>query len=146
MKDDELLATLSPEAIAILQAAITPRIDTADITLSSIDGGVIVTTTAAGVYRQLGSPWSAALTELWEHALVTNREERGGRELPKISYTLLGMVKFDLTEEGSTNTLVALSAAQLPFAIALTINPQARPRAVAAETEQLAPRFFLFLT
>src|SRR5262245_40382413 len=94
----------------------------------------------------LGSPWSAALTELWEHALVTNREERGGRELPKISYTLLGMVKFDLTEEGSTNTLVALSAAQLPFAIALTINPQARPRAVAAETEQLAARFFLFLT
>jgi hypothetical protein len=31
MKDDELLAKLCPEAIAILQAAITPRIDTADI-------------------------------------------------------------------------------------------------------------------
>jgi hypothetical protein len=100
MKDDELLAKLRPEAIAILQAAITPRIDTADITISSIDDGVIVTTTAAGVYRQLGPPWSAALTELWEHALITNREESGGRELSKISYTLLGMVKFDLTEKG----------------------------------------------
>jgi hypothetical protein len=32
MKDDELLAKLCPESIAILQAAITPRIDTADIT------------------------------------------------------------------------------------------------------------------
>src|SRR5437667_406409 len=67
MKDDELVAKLCPEAIAILQAAITPRIDTADITISSIDDGVIVTTTAAGVYRQQGPPWGAALTELWEH-------------------------------------------------------------------------------
>ena len=53
-------------------------------------------------------------------------------------------VSLRFSEEDSTNTLVALSAAQLPFAIALTINPQARHRAVAAETEQLAPRFFLF--
>src|SRR6266581_7354609 len=100
MKDDELLAKLCPEAIAILQAAITPRIDTADIAISSIDDGVIVTTTAAGVYRQQGPPWGAALTELWEHALITNREERGRRELSRITYTLLGMVKFDLTEKG----------------------------------------------
>src|ERR1700722_2868202 len=75
MKHDELLGKLSPEAIAILQAAITPRIDTADITISSIDDGVIVTTTAAGVYRQLGPPWRAALTELWEHALITNTDK-----------------------------------------------------------------------
>src|SRR6266478_2591125 len=100
MKDDELLAKLSAEAIAILQAAITPRIETSDITISSIDDGVIVTTTAAGVYRQQGPGWSAALTELWEHALITNREERGRRELSKISYTLLGLVKFDVTEQG----------------------------------------------
>jgi hypothetical protein len=100
MKDDELLAILSPEAVAILQAAITPRVETSDITISSIDDGVIVTTTAAGVYRQHGPPWSAALTELWEHALITNREESGGSELAKISYTLLGVVKCDLTEKG----------------------------------------------
>ena len=100
MKDDELLAKLSPEAIAILHAAIAPRIETSDITISSIDDGVIVTTTAVGVFRQQGPPWRAALTELWEHALIANREEIGGRELTKISYTLLGMVKFDLTEKG----------------------------------------------
>ena len=100
MKDDELLAKLSPEAIAILQAAITPRIETSDITISSIDDGVIVTTTAAGVFRQQGPPWSVALTELWEHALITNREESVGSELSKVCYTLLGMVKFDLTEKG----------------------------------------------
>ena len=100
MKDDELLAALSPEAIAILQAAITPRIETSDITISSIDDGVIVTTTAAGVYRQQGPPWSVALTELWEHALITNRKEIGGSELSKICYTSMGMVKYDLTEKG----------------------------------------------
>ena len=100
MKHDELLGQLSSEAIAILQAAITPRIETSDITISSIDDGVIVTTTAAGVYRQQGSPWSVALTELWEHELITNRKENGGSELSKICYILLGMVKFDLTEKG----------------------------------------------
>jgi hypothetical protein len=100
MKDDELLAKLSPEAIAILQAAITPRIETSDITISSIDDGVIVTTTAAGVYRQQGPSWGVALTELWEHALIKNRDAIGGRELSKICYTLLGMVTFDLTEKG----------------------------------------------
>ena len=96
MTDDELLAKLHPEAIAILQAAITPQIDTADITISSIDDGVIVT----GVNRQQGPPWSAALTQLWEYALITNRAETGRRELSKVSYTLLGMVRFDLTEKG----------------------------------------------
>jgi hypothetical protein len=35
-----------------------------------------------------------------EHALITKREETGGSELSKLSYTLLGMVKFDLTEKG----------------------------------------------
>jgi len=48
MTDDELLAKLHPEAIAIPQAAITPRIDATDITISSIADGMIVTTTGAG--------------------------------------------------------------------------------------------------
>jgi hypothetical protein len=80
MKDDELLAKLSPEAIAILQAAITPRIETSDITISSIDDGVIVTTTAAGVYRQQGPRWSVALTELVEFAPTKRLRTRDGRK------------------------------------------------------------------
>jgi 6,7-dimethyl-8-ribityllumazine synthase len=97
LRDDELLAKLSPTAIALLEATATAPIDAAQASISTYDSSKIWVN-VMGEHTFEGNKWAAALTELSEYGLVES--ERRLTQPASHAHGRLGVVNFRVTERG----------------------------------------------